>query len=265
MQMKNGRILTYAALIWLASATGPGGSVAAQNECVNCHSNPDYFAQQPKLHEYYQDWLTSPHKQAGATCDDCHGGDPRATAKERAHAGVLGLGNPESALHYLRQPATCGKCHADKRAQFTQSKHFEALAGQRAAPTCTTCHPAMNRRPSYRLIVLNACRNCHGEGNSENLPLVSEQATNVFHQLNVASGLLGWANIYYESLGWPEASEEHMRGLGKRYEAILNDVHRFDLARTETEIIAIQAELREIFDAARNAEERRREQASDDS
>ncbi len=237
-------------------------SPGADNQCVGCHQNPDFYAQYPKLYQYYQDWLESPHREAGSTCDDCHGGNPSTTSMGRAHAGVLPVSDTRSALHYQKQPETCGRCHDDKRSQFVRSKHFKALSGQRAAPTCTTCHPAMNRRPDYRVMVLTACRNCHGEGNSENLPLVSDQASSVFHQLNVARGFLGWANIYYESQDWPDDSAERVRDLEERYQTVLDQVHRFDMRQTEIAMTAIQGELREIFDAARSRDERESDRGS---
>lgn len=258
--MNTKRIAYLAASFLLAAGAMPlSGASAADNQCVSCHQNTDFYAQYPKLYEYYQDWLVSPHKKSGATCDDCHGGDPAATSMTQAHSNVLKVSNERSALHYKNQPETCGACHGDKKKQFIQSKHYQALAGQRAAPTCTTCHSAMNRRPDYRIMVLNACRNCHGEGNSEDLPLVSEQAAGVFHQLNVASGFLGWANIYYESRDWPEGSKQRMRDLETRYQTVLDQVHRFDMQQTEAETVEIQEELRAIFDAARSEEEAAKE------
>ena len=162
-----------------------------------------------------------------------------------------------SSLHFSNQPDTCGQCHSDIRSQFVQSKHYDELSGQRAAPTCTTCHPAMSRRPDYRLIVLNACRNCHGPGNSEELPLVTEQAQNLFHQLNVAEGLLGWTRIHYESRAWPEDSREQMRSLDERYQEILERVHQFDLEQTGLATQQMLDELTAVFDEARREFEQR--------
>lgn len=246
--------------------TGVAQSVSAQsaeNGCVSCHQQPEFYAQYPKLHEYYQQFLVSPHKQAGVTCDNCHGGDATAGSAKEAHVGVLPMSEKDSTVHYQKQPETCGQCHSDKRAQFIQSKHYAALMGQRSAPTCTTCHPAMSRRPEYRIIVLNACRNCHGEGNSENLPLIADRAENVFNQLNIAGGFLGWTKIHYESLGWPEGSQEQVRDLDKRYSNILNQVHQFDLQQTEHQAADILVELTEIFNAARRAHEQRKQQKSE--
>jgi hypothetical protein len=226
---------------------------AADNQCIGCHQDSDFYARHPRLHAYYQDWLESPHKMAGTTCDDCHGGNPDAKSMSKAHSGVLPVSDEQSALHFRQQPDTCGRCHNNKRAQFIQSKHYQALTGQRTAPTCTTCHPAMNRRPEYRSIVLNACRNCHDEGNSEKLPLISDQAESMFQQLNIASGFLGWANIYYESHGWPEDSAAKVRELGERYQLVLDQVHKFDMNETEAAMSEIQGELREMFDTARRS------------
>ncbi len=228
---------------------------ANENSCISCHQQSDFFAQYPKLHEYYQQYLVSPHKQAGVTCDDCHGGNASASSAENAHVGVLPMNELNSTVHYQKQPDTCGQCHRDKRRQFVQSKHYAALMDQRAAPTCTTCHPAMSRRPELRNIVLNACRNCHGEGNSENLPLIADQAERVFSQLNIAGGLLGWTRIHYESHEWPGDSKERVLDLDRRYQTIVNKVHQFDLQQTEDSTTEILVELRETLDAAQRAYE----------
>jgi hypothetical protein len=234
-------------------------AVAAENECANCHEDPAFFAEYPKLNDYYQQWMGSPHQQSGLSCSACHGGDPDSTSAVTAHVGVLPMNDADSTLHYQKQPDTCGQCHRANRNQFVQSKHFTALMGQRAAPTCTTCHPAMSGRPELRVMVLNACRNCHGEGNSENLPLIADLAEHVFQQLNIAGGLLGWTRIHYESGGWPDDSRERMERLSMRHGIIINQVHRFDLGETEAATAALLGELREMFDAARQAHEQRSE------
>jgi hypothetical protein len=235
------------------------GARSAENGCISCHQQSDFYAQYPKLNEYYQQFLKSPHKLAGVTCDDCHGGNARASSAKKAHVGVLPMSDKDSTVHYQKQPETCGQCHADKRRQFIKSKHYAALMDQRAAPTCTTCHPAMSRRPELRKIVLHACRNCHGVGNSENLPLIADQAESVFSQLNIAGGLLGWTRIHYESHGWPLGSRERVSELDARYNMIVNKVHQFDLDETEDVTVEILSELREIFREVQRAHEQQAE------
>lgn len=228
--------------------------LVAENECVACHKSADFYARYPKLYRYFQEWEASPHGQAGVTCDDCHGGDPAAAAMEEAHEGVMIMTDKRSTLYNQTEPETCGRCHKDKQAQFIQSKHYAALMDDRAAPTCTTCHPAMNRRPDYRFIVLNACRTCHAEGNQDNLPLIADQAEHAFHQLNIAKGFLGWTRLHFESQGWPNTSREQTAELERRYETIVNGVHRFDIQETDDQAAQLLGELRETFEKARQSQ-----------
>lgn len=243
-------------LITLA-AVSPISVISAENSCISCHEQSEFYAKYPKLYEYFQLYLESPHKQAGVTCDNCHGGNAAATSERLAHAGVLLMNDEASTLYNQKQPETCGQCHPEKRQQFVQSKHYAALMDHRAAPTCTTCHPAMSRRPELRTIVLNACRNCHSEGNSENLPLIADKAQDVFRNLNIAGGLLGWTRIHYESHGWPGDSRQHVRDLEERHKDIITRIHQFDLEQTETATVGLLADLRNIFDTARMEYEQR--------
>ncbi len=231
----------------------PESLASASNGCIDCHRDSAFFAQYPKLHEYYQQWIASPHQEAGVTCDNCHGGDPSAGTAEAAHFGISHMSDPLSTLHYQKQPETCGQCHGAKKRQFLQSKHYQALSNRRAAPTCSTCHPAMSRRPELREIVLNACRTCHAEDNTDGLPLITEQAQKVFGQLNIAGGLLGWTKLHFQSHDWPKGSRQRVADLQSRYQAIVDRVHQFDLQQTADETVEILGELREIFDEARSA------------
>jgi formate-dependent nitrite reductase cytochrome c552 subunit len=255
-QVMLGSRLTLGFVLLLLPALYSGSAAAADNSCTDCHQDSSFFAQYPKLHEYYQQWLGSPHNQAGVGCEDCHGGDSAAATMQAAHRGVLAMSSKDSTLHFQAQPETCGQCHSNNRQQFVQSKHYAALMSDRAAPTCTTCHPAMSRRPELRKIVVNACRNCHSEDNDLDLPLIADQAEDVFSKLNIAGGLLGWTRIHYESHDWPDDSRQHVRDLETRHAEIISRVHQFDLQQTETATIGLLADLRNIFDEARNAYER---------
>jgi hypothetical protein len=166
---------------------------------------------------------------------------------------VLPVSDPNSQLYFRNQPRTCGRCHPDKLEQFRMSKHYAALQGSGAAPTCTTCHPAMSSRPTYRVIVLNACRNCHAEGNKRGLPAIGDKAEHAFYQLNVASGLLGWSTIHFESLGWPDDSRAMVAKLADDYHGAVNRVHRFDLQKTEAEGADILGRLETIFAEAKKS------------
>lgn len=256
------RALLLAPAMFLCAATI--ASPEEENSCIGCHKDPDFYSEYPKLYDYFQQWQASPHRYSGVGCQDCHGGNAKARRPEKAHAGILPMNNRDSTLHYQRQPETCGQCHRDMRRAFVKSKHYLALMDQRAAPTCTTCHKAMSRRPELRAIVLNACMNCHGPGNSENLPTITDKAEVVFNRLNIAAGLLGWTRIHFESRDWPDDSREVVSAMERRYQDTVNRVHRFDLDETGTDSGQILAELRDIFEQERRAHKEARSSGRED-
>ncbi len=244
------RITARALACGMALAMALPGS-AGQDGCVACHGNPELFVKERLLHRYYQDWIKSPHAAAGLSCADCHGGDPTATEATAAHGEALRLINPASPLYYKNQPATCGTCHADKLEQFKTSKHYQALMADLVAPTCTTCHQAMNRRPYYREILVYGCKTCHNEHNIERLPLVAERAGAVFHRLNIAKGYLGWTGLFYAAQGWPGDSKERVDAIGTKYAAAVSNVHSFDLERMDLSSIEVLDDLKLMYEAAR--------------
>lgn len=237
-------------------ASGAIASEATRDSCDACHSNPGFYAQHPKLHAYYQDWRESAHAASGLSCSDCHGGDATSSDAETAHQGMLAATNQDNLLFYKNQPDTCGNCHQDKATQFKQSRHYKALQEDRIAPTCTTCHSAMNRRPQYREILADACEACHNPTNAEKIPMVAEQAERALHRLNIARGYLNWTRLYYESLNWPGASKCQMDALSAKYDEAVTGIHAFDLARMDKNSVEVLAELKAIF---QEAWEKRRE------
>ncbi|MEJ2533172.1 MAG: multiheme c-type cytochrome [Halioglobus sp.] len=241
-------------LLALLALLRAGPIVADENGCIACHKSEDFYARQPKLYSYYQNWVQSEHSQAGVTCDDCHGGVATATNAAEAHAGVFPVSDPRSRLHFTRQPETCGSCHRGKQKQFEQSKHFGALMAEtEPAPTCTTCHPAMNKRPSYKNIVLNACTSCHAPGNRQKLPPVVDEAETLLRHVNMTKGMLGWTSLHYEALQWPGDSRPRVLALEQRYEKIVSRIHRFDLEASEEATMSLLEDLRAIFDAEKTA------------
>jgi formate-dependent nitrite reductase cytochrome c552 subunit len=223
---------------------------ASGNGCINCHSNPDFYVQDRKLYTYYQDYITSPHKAAGLTCDFCHGGDPAAAGKDIAHQSILKITDPASKLYYRNLPETCGSCHSDKLAQFKQSKHFNALMHEESAPSCTTCHSAMRPRPHYRDIVKQSCRTCHFGENPRNLPLVADRADEFLHRLSIAKVYLAWTSVFYKEQGWPLNSQQEIDDISRKYDEAVTRVHRFDLVTMDESSAEILAELEAAFKKA---------------
>jgi hypothetical protein len=235
-------------LLFCGPLTGPiAGEGETQTSCENCHSEQRNFVQYKKIFWYYRDWLNSPHHQNGLTCDDCHGGDPTASDMQEAHKGVLPVSDPRSRLFYKNQPETCGECHKKETKQFRESEHYKGLKDHLDAPTCSTCHAAMNRKPYYQEMVENTCRICHYENNPDDLPMVAGKATEILHRLNVSKGYMNWTRTYYRSKGWPDDSREMVESLASSYAAIIAQGHSFDLENTDQASIDLLSRLKAVY------------------
>jgi hypothetical protein len=246
------RVFVVAATVLLAAGLQPAEAVA-ENQCEACHGQTRFIAQNPVLYEYFQDWLRSPHKNAGITCEACHGGDPTATDKEEAHKGILPAEDPRSKVNYLNQPATCGACHQDIVERQRNSAHYKALREDKAAPSCATCHRAMNKRPFYGSIIQTQCLGCHGEGEHKVDGATPEQvalAREILHRLHVAKAYLGWTTVYFESRSWPGDSREMVAELRSEYHDVVLKGHGLDLAGSSDASLKLLANLKDIFTKA---------------
>ncbi len=181
----------------------PAGT-ALENSCIDCHKTLTPFIEEQKrfnqiriqhlernavcsleCHEEkvrqlatanYQQWSESVHALK-ATCDDCHGGDPKQATKEKAHINFKNITDPQSPVYYTNVPKTCGKCHPKELGNFENSTHFQKLESLKLAPTCTTCHhPHAFTKPNpedFRI----SCGNCHSVSNKVapfDIPLKAE-------------------------------------------------------------------------------------------
>ena len=239
--------LRHCLLGTLAVCLSASASAGDSTSCEDCHSDPKFFVEYQKLYRYYQDWLSSPHRRGGVTCDDCHGGDPAAPEKVDAHEGVMPVSDPRSGLFYRNQPETCGECHKKESRQFEQSEHYRALVNQHGAPTCSTCHSAMNRKPYYRDIVENTCRVCHYENNDDDLPPVADKANEILHRLNIAKGYMNWTRTHFQAMGWPGETRQLVKSLTDKYQAIITRGHTFELEDTEQASIDLLSRLKAVY------------------
>lgn len=251
-----------AVLVSCLALTCPAPSLG--DACEDCHGDPRFFVQVPHISDYYKDWLGSPHKAAGVTCSQCHGGKPDAVETGNAHAGVINPANAASPLFYRQQPETCGRCHAENAEQFLGSQHYAALLDESNAPTCTTCHGSMSRRPYSRDIVAGACEVCHAEGSALANPEAIADAKEILHRLGMAKAYLGWSRLHYESQGWPDDSQSTVAGFQAAYDRSVDGIHRFDLQRSRGESTVLLTGLRAYFDAAWESLEKQRDAAGDD-
>jgi cytochrome b subunit of formate dehydrogenase len=156
----------------IVPTTDPASRVAKQrlaDTCGSCHAAPDFLARHripfAKPVEAYR---LSVHGRAvasgdekAASCSDCHG----------SH-GILPGRDPGSKINHWRVVETCGGCHEEVAATFSESVHGTAAKeGVAAAPVCTGCHGEHTiLAPSEPGSLVNpvrvssvTCGHCHGD------------------------------------------------------------------------------------------------------
>ena len=172
--------------LWVAAAmtliaSWPAGAQPAPsaNTCLTCHAT------------LTENKLATPaalfsgadiHRERGFACADCHGGDPAAGDKARAHDAARGF---KGAPTGQAQIATCARCHSDatlmrrfapkqrvdQAAEYATSVHGKQLAaGHTNVATCASCHgPHGIRRvsdaksPVFPTNVAATCSACHAD------------------------------------------------------------------------------------------------------
>jgi hypothetical protein len=159
--------------------------------------------------------------------------------------------DPRSTVFFKNQPVTCGRCHGEIAAQFASSRHCSKVLNDALAPVCSTCHRAMNRKPYYRDIIRDGCRQCHGPAPMGLRPERVDQADETLHRMNIARGFLGWAALHFEQKGWPGDSRRTVDELRERYHAVLAWVHSLELAAADAGSVDLLAALKQVFDEHR--------------
>jgi hypothetical protein len=157
---------TLPAIAWIV-ATSALPVTAQDMSCLGCHQDQK------------TQFTGSAHDQAGLTCVDCHGGDPKAT-DETAHA-TDNFKRPDNKKAIAE---LCASCHSDVRRmnpygipadqleRYKTSKHGEQLfehSDQKVA-TCTDCHGVHDihkvKSPESHVYPTNipaTCGRCHGD------------------------------------------------------------------------------------------------------
>jgi predicted CXXCH cytochrome family protein len=149
------------------------------NTCLTCHAalTDTRLATPARLFSG-----TDVHRERGFACIDCHGGDPAAGDKARAHDAARGFKGAPSGQ---AQIATCARCHSDatlmrrfapkqrvdQAAEYATSVHGKQLAaGHRDVATCASCHGPHGIRlvsdaksPVFPTNVAATCATCHAD------------------------------------------------------------------------------------------------------
>lgn len=160
--------------LFLASALAAAGQ---GDSCVTCHSSLE--GPQGKPASLFKDDV---HQQAGLTCADCHGGDPKEMSMDAMSPSKGFRGTPKK----TQIPEFCGRCHSDpgtmrkynpsirtdQLSEYLTSVHGKRLkAGDAKAAACVDCHSVHNilpvsdpRAPVYVTNVAGTCAKCHANG-----------------------------------------------------------------------------------------------------
>jgi cytochrome c553 len=163
--MSQRRLDVMGVLLTLLVAAATGAS-AADISCLKCHEKERTL------------YAPSAHAQAGLTCVDCHGGDPKAT-DETAHAAD-NFKRPDNKKAIAE---ICASCHGDVRKmnpyglptdqldRYKTSKHGEQLFehNDQKVAVCIDCHGVHDilkvKSPQahvYPTNIPDTCGRCHG-------------------------------------------------------------------------------------------------------
>ncbi len=196
-------LLPTLALLWPASAKRNSAAQGAEpdyknNNCVSCHSR---LLEPLRVGNRYLEWQFSRHQEKGASCEKCHGGDPSAKDKQKAHAGVSPASDQQSRLHWKNQPETCGACHQNVASAFVESAHYKLLNGIGLGPSCNTCHAHMATRAPYSPVdTANLCSRCHNSINSlKPSPEIPARAKETMMALQRADYVIRWARLLLDN------------------------------------------------------------------
>ncbi len=152
------------------------GLAASKDSCVACHS-----ILEGKLLQPVKDFESDVHHQAGLSCANCHGGDPRDDSMDAMSPAKGFRGAPKR----IGLPAFCARCHADgaymrrfnprlrtdQLAQYWTSVHGKRLKqGDAKVASCIDCHGVHNilpssdtRSPVYSGNIASTCARCHAD------------------------------------------------------------------------------------------------------
>jgi nitrate/TMAO reductase-like tetraheme cytochrome c subunit len=163
-------------LLFLIGALG-SAAAADSSSCIDCHAALD----DAKLANPAKLYAGDIHHQAGLTCADCHGGDPKDESMSAMSRSKGFHGVPKKALI----PDFCARCHsdiaymhrfnpkmrADQLTQYLTSVHGKRLhQGDTKVAACVDCHGVHNilavsdsRTPVYPTNVASTCARCHAD------------------------------------------------------------------------------------------------------
>jgi hypothetical protein len=183
---------------WLRVSPQQGEDVLSKNQCAACHSK---ITAPLSVSNKYFEWHVSLHRDNNIGCDSCHGGDPAAKDKNKAHQQMLLSSDSQSKVHLVNLPQTCGACHDGVVKSFVESTHYQKLKGTGMGPSCTSCHAHMASAVAKSPADAAAkCASCH---NTVNGPLparpdIIARAKEMMEAIGRANTMIVWADRLLE-------------------------------------------------------------------
>lgn len=255
------------------------GVNALENSCIDCHKTLTPFIEEQKrfnqiriqhlernaacsleCHEdkvrqlataNYQQWSESVHALK-ATCDDCHGGDPKQATKEKAHINIKTITDLQSPVYYTNVPKTCGKCHPKELDNFENSAHFQKLESLKLAPTCTTCHHPHEFTTPNPEDFRNSCGNCHSVSKKVapfDVPLKAEDMLRKVNKLQFNIEMAQQDIFWAERNGTDVSQAKIYTGNAlKIYKNLAPMWHEFNMTHFEVEIDSANMEVKKAQD-----------------
>lgn len=168
--------MAAAAVGFIVLSPAPAVAQTVVDQCVACHAS----LPQPALAAPAKAFPGDVHQQRGFVCADCHGGDPAAPDKARAHNAARDYRGSPTGQQIV---VNCARCHSDaefmhkfaprqrvdQATEYASSVHGKRLAaGDTRVATCVTCHGAHGvrmvndaRSPAFPTNVAATCSACH--------------------------------------------------------------------------------------------------------
>jgi cytochrome c553 len=206
------------------------------NSCIECHSQPAFRVTNKKLYKYFRDWELSIHAQEGATCVDCHGGNPDKADKKQAHGkDIKQLLIP---VEYERIPVTCGKCHEKNIENYKKSKHYKILMEKgrsQPTPNCITCHGSINTSIPTSDAIANICAYCHN-AITESKPEIPKIASYLIDRLS----FINYYSRYLISKSVLEKRPDFSTTIDDEFSGLAQIWHTLELDRIEEKTLHIR-------------------------
>jgi hypothetical protein len=130
------------------------GITREAKKCIECHAkeHPGIVA----------DWKESPHGHVGVSCLDCH---KVKKINKSAAQNCPGVKGTRTYVSILVSPYTCGRCHAEERAQFNTGGHYRArkqYINKKDLHDLISLHEGRGNPKYKNTAEQTGCMQCHG-------------------------------------------------------------------------------------------------------